>query len=126
MAMVSDTVDVATAVKRRGGVVVVAVGRVADPAHAGRLILPAALVSFLVVDPELEQVIGATHASPWPFRWFKVGPTLSEDSAPRRPLASLEAPAAPQQPEAARRKLRCPRGLSEPAEEGAENESWPL
>ena len=67
MAMVSDTVDVATAVKRRGGVVIVAVGMVAHPAHAGQLLLPAALVSYIVVDPELEQVIGATHASPWPF-----------------------------------------------------------
>ena len=63
MAMVSDTVDVATAVKRRGGVVIVAVGMVAQPAHAGQLLLPAALVSYIVVDPELEQVIGATRES---------------------------------------------------------------
>ena len=35
------------------------------------------------------------------------------------PLASPEAPAAPQQPQVAPRQLGCPRSLGEPAEEGA-------
>ena len=36
----------------------------------------------------------------WNNSWLKVAPTLSEDSAPFAPLASLEAESRPQQPQA--------------------------
>ena len=48
----------ATAAKRNGGRVIVAVARIVAPAGS-RLLLPAAAVDAIVFDPLLEQCIGA-------------------------------------------------------------------
>lgn len=66
MAMVSDGVEVARAVKRNGGRVIVTVGLLV-PVGYGEVLLKAEEVDAIVVDPTMEQMFGATYAEPFPF-----------------------------------------------------------
>lgn len=66
MSMVSDVVELARAVRRSGGTVVVTVGLLV-PAGWGDVLLTADEVDAVVLDPLAEQCVGATYASPWPF-----------------------------------------------------------
>ena len=66
MSMISDVWEVATAVRRNGGVVIVAVAALCG-GGGGAPLLEASLVDAIVLDPRLEQTLGAPYASPWPF-----------------------------------------------------------
>ena len=66
MSMISDGVEVARAAKRFGGRVVVCVGLLVQPGY-GTELLGAAEVDRIVLNPTLEQTVGAEYARPWPF-----------------------------------------------------------
>ena len=71
------------------------------------------------MSPRHFQPTGVPHGVLLQPRWFKMAPTLADDSAPCAALASPEAQSRPQQPQAAARQLGRQRSLIEG------DERWP-
>lgn len=64
-AMIGDSLELARAARRRGGLVIANVGLLVaeDPA---RVFLPADAVDAIVCHPDTEQTVGFPHRDPWP------------------------------------------------------------
>lgn len=63
-AMVGDSLELAQAVRRTGGLVIANVGLLVDEGY-DRVFLPAELVDAIVLHPDTEQTPGYTHVDPW-------------------------------------------------------------
>ena len=79
MPTISDALELAKAVRRNGGRVIVAVGLLARRGEdCGPMLLPADLVDAIVLDPWLEQCIGSTYGDPYPFVTLESGSSVAQ------------------------------------------------
>jgi propionate CoA-transferase len=63
-AILGDSVEIARAAKRNGGLVIANVGVLVEPGH-DRIFLPAKMVDAVVYYPDTEQTLGFFHRDPW-------------------------------------------------------------